>query len=134
MEGVLVKFGDVFRHREKEYVFLAETDDAVYAAKILSGDETEKFEQLSARLETTPSVRKKSFAFSYVVLNTEDFRGRAAHLASTDDSEHQVTRFDVITALNQEDSSAIAKEILSDNTPVSLRLIEIVKGLNISQS
>ena len=132
MEGVLVKFGDIFRHREREYVFLAETDDAVYAAKILDEDETKSFEQISERLEATNSSRKRSVTFSYVILSTDGFRNRVAHLASTDNTEHQVSRFDVITSLNSEDRKSIVGEILSNNSPVSVRLIEIVKGLNIT--
>lgn len=135
MDNTLVKFGDVFRHREREYVFLAETDDAVYAARILNERETQRFETLADQLTARAAnpTRIGSSAFSYVILNTEEFRDRAAHLASTEHSEHQTSRFDVFSTLTAEDCASIARVILSENSHVSMRLIEIVRGLNISQ-
>jgi len=132
MEGSLVKFGDVFRHREKEYVFLAQTVDVVYAALILDEIMTEKFQKISDIQETKLTTRRKTAAFSFVILRSEAFKGRAAHLAKTDNSEHQATRFDLITSLNKEDCLQIKNEILSEDSPVSLQLISIVKDLNIS--
>lgn len=133
MEETLVKFGDVFRYRETEYVFLAQTDEVVYAAKILDDEMTGKLQVMSDRLERAPtSARRKNPAYSFVILQTDDFKGRAAHFGRTDNSDHQVSRFEVISSLAKEDCTQIKNEILLEDSAVSLGLIEIVRGLNIA--
>ena len=131
MGGNIIKFGDVFRHNEKEYVFLAQTDEIIYAARILDKITTNTLKEMSDRVETKNSNRKKSPAYSFVILQTENFKDHAAHFGRTDSSEHQSSRFDVIGTLNKTDCLQIKNEIILKDSAVSLGLIEIVKGLNI---
>jgi len=131
MDGNIVKFGDVFRHNEKEYVFLAQTDEIVYAAKILDKITTNTLKEMSDRVEVKNSNRKKNPAYSFVILQTENFKDRAAHFRRTDNTEHRASSFDVVGTLNKTDCLQIKNEIILKDSAVSLGLIEIVKGLNV---
>src|SRR5579872_1245695 len=95
MDGQLIQFGDIFRHNEKEYVFLAQSD-VVYAALILDEAMTQKVSELSDKREVQSSRQKNSPAFAIVILETDEFKGRGAHFARTDQADHQVTSFDKI--------------------------------------
>lgn len=46
-------FGDVFRYNEKEYIFLAKTEDKIYAAQILTPVDTERVDKLFKIREAT---------------------------------------------------------------------------------
>ena len=37
----MIKLGDVFRHKEREYVYLIEYNDTIFAARILNEDESQ---------------------------------------------------------------------------------------------
>jgi hypothetical protein len=78
MAETLIQFGNVFRHNEKEYVFLAQSD-VVYAALILDDMMTRRVSELSDRRELQNSVSKKHPAFAIVILETEEFKGRGAY-------------------------------------------------------
>ena len=52
MEKTLVQFGSIFRHKEKEYVFLAQTDEILYAALILDDGQTRQLKNMSEKLRT----------------------------------------------------------------------------------
>jgi hypothetical protein len=130
MGDQLIQFGNVFRHNEKEYVFLAQAD-VVYAALILDRATTEKVNELSNRREMQNSVGKHHPAYAIVILETAEFAGRGAHFARTDQADHQITAFDVIGSLNRGDCSKIKEEIVSKDSVVPIKLIEIVKELRL---
>ena len=133
MDGTIINFGDIFRYREKEYVFLAQTEDTIFCAKIIDSRMAASIQSLSDKREASGHQSKKNPLFSIVILRTKDFEGTAAHLAGTDSAEHQtVTRFEVLGSLDKDDLLEIKAEILSDDSVVPLRLIEIVRQLNIS--
>ncbi len=135
MERTIAQFGDIFRHNEKEYVLLAQTD-LVYAALILSEELTRMTQQISDQIETGGSssnrTRRNSVAYSFVILETEEFKGRGAHFAKTDNQGHQTTTFEIIGSINHEDRLRIRNEILSENRAVPEQLVDIVKSLNIT--
>jgi|GEM_PF-1027103 len=133
MDGTIIKFGDIFRYREYEYVFLAQSNDTIFAAKIINNEIVNKIQELSAKREASMSKLKRHALYSLVMLNTKDFEGKAVHFYGTDSPEHQsVTSFDIIGDLEKEDVLSIKAEIESGESIVPLRLIEIVKQLNIS--
>jgi hypothetical protein len=133
MDGTIINFGDIFRYRETEYVFLAQTEDTVFAAKIIDGYMAGKIQHLSDNREAIGSRQKRNPLYSFVILSTKDFEGQAAHFANTGGAEHQsVKRFDIINALNKKDLIEIKAEIESENSVVPIRLIELVKQLNIT--
>ena len=129
----MIKLGDVFRHKEREYVYLIEYNDIIFAARILDQDESEQlntiYEKKKLRGETTKGLENEPI-FCFVMLNTEEFKGRVAHLAM--DAEHDVGSlvYNIIHPLDKEDVKVIINEI--KNGPVSLNLrkaFEIYQGI-----
>lgn len=124
-------FGDVFRYGDKEYIFLAETEDVLYAARILNKEQTTML-----RIGTTAAIRRNSLmldnlTYSFVMLQTQELRERAAYFATTGKS-----RFDnlIFTPLNiglcKEDLKGIKDEITKKKC-VSIKLKELVKDIHI---
>lgn len=124
-------FGDVFEYNEKEWIYLAETEDILYAARILN---VEKSRALNNAFNN--ALRKNSPAiegpiYSFVILQTKELRERAAHFANTGND-----RFDnlIFTPLNiklaKEDLREIKNEITRKRC-VSLRLKELVRDIQI---
>jgi hypothetical protein len=129
MPGTVVTFGDIFRHNEREYVFLAQVEDFIYAALILDPQSTAQFQRLSDTAEAKKMRARSSAAYSFVILETEAFAGRAAHLARTDGTDHQTLTFDIVGSLTTTDCNNIKSEIVSDTSCVPLRLVELIKAL-----
>jgi hypothetical protein len=127
---ILVKFGSVFRYKEKEYVFLARVDDIIYAAEILTKEYTQKVNSLYEAKVKNNSIEKvkKNALYCFVILDSEEFKGRMAHFAKTDTNSADVL-FDIIATLNQKDLQEIKEEILAEDSPVPLRLKEVVKEI-----
>lgn len=122
-------FGDIFRYNEELYVFLAATDEIIYAAKILDPDTVEQIEILNNKRASKHDAEKSdgNKLFWYVVLTTEDFKNHAAHLAKTDQDATKDQYFDWIgKTLNESDSTELRIEILKDGSPVPKGLKEIV--------
>ena len=129
--SISIKFGDVFRYREKEYVFLVQTEEVIYAAKILDQENTERVQKLASRPRAMNITNQGNVAYSFIILHTADFRSRAAHLGNPGGAEHQISSFDLICTLDKEDVTNIKKEILEDGSTVPIELIELVKQLNV---
>jgi len=130
MNEGFIQFGDIFRHNEREYVFLSQSE-VVYAALILGESVTERVIKAYERLDKLKSPQKNNAAYVIVVLDTNEFKGRGAHFARTDNTDHQTTTFDKIGKLNKEDCLKIKEEIVSEKSVVPIKLIEIVKALNV---
>ena len=78
-----ISFGDIFQHEEKEYIFLAKTENIIYAAEILSTEKTEKINTLlQKRISSSKDgIIEDCILYCYVVLQTEQFKNRCAHFA-----------------------------------------------------
>lgn len=124
-------FGDIFQYGDKEYIFLAETEDILYAARILNKEQSTMLKR-----GTEAAIRRNSpvldnITYSFVILQTQELRERAAYFGSTGRD-----RFDgpVFTPLNIELSKEDLKEIKNEITKkkcVSLKLKELVKDIDI---
>lgn len=86
MDDIVVNFGDVFRFREKEYVFLGATDEIVYTALILDKEKSEMVKKQLDRPKNPEKVRNNR-AYCFVELRTEKFRDRVAHLGMSGEDE-----------------------------------------------
>lgn len=128
MNGILT-FGDVFRHKEKEYVYLASTADVVYAARILNTDEGRQILGLMEKLSANRS-RITNPLFCFVVLDTEDFKDRLAHFAKTGKDELGIS-IEKIGKLNATDLAKIKEEIKKDNTIMPTLLKELVADITL---
>lgn len=127
-----VKFGDVFRHKEEDYVYLAQTDETLYAAKILNNFETKAVSDLYEKRARDPrnSNRIENHRlFCFVTLRTEDFKGRAASLGKTDNPEINI---DILkSSLNKEDLKGIYEIIVNPASPVPRLLKELVADIQL---
>lgn len=123
-------FGAVFKYLDKEYVFLVETPEIIYAARILSVPDTEKLEKRYTQLEAQnlPNLGKMS-VYSYVVLETTQLKRRAAHFHGTDSTIFSEL-IPLNITLNKEDLIRIKDEITKDGC-VSTRLKEKIKDIEI---
>ena len=128
--AVMIKFGDIFRHNEKEYVFLAQVDDIIYAAEILNTENTKKVEWMYEQKVKNNSIEKvkNNVLYCFVILDTGSFKGRMAHFARTDGNNFDLT-FDIIGTLEEKDLTAIKGEILAANSAVPIRLKDVVKSM-----
>ena len=123
-------FGDVFRYNEKEYIFLAKTEDRIYAAQILTPIDTEKVDKLFKQREATYRPTNLTI-YCYVILQTADFKNRAAHLYDAGNRLFTSLIEKLPIALDMEDLKNIKMEIMRKNT-ISIELRELVQDIQLS--
>mgnify|MGYP001579452016 FL=1 len=125
----IIKFGDIFNHKECEYICLAVIDDRTYTARILDYDLTKDIERVS-RIASAGGDRAarvknlKSQLFCYVILSTEEFKNRAANYATGASSN---LTFDLRGSLNDEDRKNLKEAIIKDEAYIAPELIEEIK-------
>lgn len=119
-------FGGIFRFAENDYVFLAEAEDVIYAARILELTETKRLTSLFDKRVKQNTVNLNRIAiFTFVELKTKEYFGRAALLHKTGQSIGiQIQSLNI--RLCDEDLKNIKQEILESKT-VPTRLVEIVR-------
>lgn len=120
----MIDFGDTFRHRENDYVYLGQTEDFVYAARILNSEHTAWLTALEKAKTMNPANRThESTVYYFTLLSTDEFRGRAAHLH---EPAHDTTlSIQSSTRLNNEDIERLKKDILE--SPSAPKLKALVK-------
>lgn len=123
-------FGDVFRYNEQEYIFLAKTEDRIYAAQILTPVDTEKVDRLFKQREATNRPTYQTI-YCYVILQTADFKDRAAHLYNTGNISTTNLIEKLPFALNAADLKNIKAEIMKKNT-ISIELKERVQDIQLN--
>lgn len=125
-------FGTVFSYLDKEYVYLVETPDVLYAARILDRSETKRVDgqyvKLTAR--NAQNIDRMSI-YSYVILETKELKDRAAWFYKTDGNNFSDLFMILLNiTLSKEDLKKIKDEITKDGC-VSIRLRELVKDIKI---
>ena len=126
-----INFGDVFRYQDKEYIYLQGTDKVTYAAWILPKQETSELEKLSNKISSDPIKKqrlKEDPFYCYVVLQTKEFKERAAHCGK---SANEPMKLDSLIdiKLDKKDLLSIKKEIMEG--PVNSELKDLVKDIEI---
>lgn len=131
--ALIIKFGDVVRYNENEYVFLAQNDGIIYAAKILDKNTTGSIQKLEESRYKKNSIQKvkNNVLYSYVILSTDEFKDRMAHLNNTDKNNFELV-FDITCTLNNNDQKKIKEEILNESSAVSAKLKQIIKDIDIA--
>ncbi len=125
---ILVNFGSIFRYKEEEFVHLGETPegDVLYAARIWDHTTTSKLKKADELYSKNPrSPINEGTLLCFVVLTTEDFDGRAAHLHNADGNANPSSNVEYIgKSLNEKDSNKLREVILKDKAiPEKLRKI-----------
>lgn len=122
----MIKFGSIFRYNENYYVYLGQTEDIIYAARILDREYTQELLRLNTKSENRHIRRPvdDSTIFCFVILSTDKFCGQAAllHNSQHDTDVHP----ELVAELNNEDIENLKKEIEGQSAiPSSLK--EIVR-------
>ncbi len=127
-----IKFGDVFRYREKDYVFLAKTAEVLYAAQILDEERTKVIKDLDNLRASKPDAQKyrSNPLYCYVVLSTEEFKDRMAHFGVPTQDGIIIDKTGLV--LNKEDIRALQRDICDPGAPVANELKQLVNDLAIS--
>ena len=124
-------FGDIFQYNDNEYIFLAETEDILYAARILNKENTAVLKKGTEAAIRRNSPMLDNLTYSFVILQTQELKERAVYFATTGKE-----KFDgpIFTPLNielcKEDLKGIKDEITRKKC-VSLKLKELVKDINV---
>ena len=127
----LLSFGDVFRYKEEDYIYLARTEDVFYTARILSVNDTALvLKQSNTTRASRPGVQSPLYCF--VILSTEGFNERMAHLFNPDKNEVNIYT-DKYCSINPGDLKALKKEILDPETLVPRQLKDLVKDIEIPE-
>ena len=125
-------FGDIFRYNEEQYVFLASTDEIVYAARVLDPEKTALINQMNNRRAARHDASRTdgNSLYWYVVLTTNELEECAAHLKDTDQDASRDRFFEWIgKTLNENDITHLKEEILKEGCPIPKGLREIVQTL-----
>jgi len=126
---LIITFGDIFRYREEEYVYLAQNGEVVYAAKILDEEKAEQILRLD-KLKTRNDKIKNNVLYSFVILSTDEFKDRMAHFYNTDKNNIEPS-FDIVGLLNKDDMKKVKEEILYKNSAVPIKLKELIKDIDV---
>ena len=130
--SVTPEFGEIFRYNEYFYVYLAQNELFVYAAKILNPEMTLSLKNIDDRKAKLPTASKSDGhkAYAYVLLTTEQFINRAAHLGSPAEDADKILNFDWIgCVINKNDKDALKIEILREGSPVEKGLKKIFQNM-----
>lgn len=110
----MLNFGDVFRYRDSYYIYLLQTGENIFAAKICDHENTKNLKRLTDLRATRGNNRvDENPTFCFVVLTTDEFKNQAAHYGRPDMDTGISMEF--ICRLNDEDLGALKKEIKADN-------------------
>jgi hypothetical protein len=129
-----IVFGDIFEYNGREYVFLAKTEEVIYAAQILSPEATSRVDSLfQLRMATGKMVKAtidSNVLYCYVMLKTEKFVGRCVHFANTGKDDFGLVMNKLAIELDPSDIEQIKEEIIRKNA-IPIELKELVKSLAI---
>lgn len=123
-------FGDVFRYNNKEYIFLAETEEIWYAAEVLNAKLTKQLDDLYQKQIRANRPINDKVLYCYVILKTEEFKNRAAHYGHPGKDNFSPAIDKLPISLCSEDKKQIKNEIESSDA-VPLGLKELVKDISI---
>lgn len=127
-----INFGDIFNHKECEYIFLDIIQDRIYAARILDKEETRDATTLS-RVSAgggnrAGKIKDMHALLCYIILSTEEFKDRAACYAI---GSRSGLTFDVIDTLNEDDKKKLKEAIIKDKDYVAEELVDRISKLSI---
>jgi hypothetical protein len=133
----MLKFGDTFKYKEKDYVYLAHSEEILYSALILDFEMSEKVKKridYLCKIKSTPEMDEimSRRAYCFVELRTEDVKNRLAHFANTGEEISDYSSLLSVGKLNNDDLREIKKEI--EVGPVPLMLKDLVKDITIEES
>lgn len=134
----MLKFGDTFKYREKDYVYLAKTEEITYAAEILNREFSRLLDNVHNKRIANSAKTERVLnmpLYYFVMLKTEPFQGRAAHFYYTgkgDTAGSECAFFEPIKSLGEIDLKEILDEIRKGPVPKELK--QLTEGIEIQSS
>ena len=110
----MLNFGSIFRYQETFYIYLLQTEDTIYAAKILDREITK--ELLRKREVESRNPRKETHwkpVYCFVVLSTDEFSKQAAHYGFPQMQSN--IEIEAIGVINSRDLQELKNEIIKDS-------------------
>lgn len=135
MVGTMATFGCIFRFDEKEYVFLAQTSEIIYAARILDIEMTHRIvEKDNERMKMNFHRPHKAVhpLYCFTILRTKDFEGRMANLGKSQFGDAGSHIPFTGQTLIKEDIIDLREKIISPDAPLPLELKESIRSLSIT--
>ena len=86
---LIITFGDIFRYKEEEFVYLTQNGNVVYVAKILNEEKTNQILELEKRRMRNTKIKNhviSNVLYRFVFLSTDEFKNRMAHFHDTDNN------------------------------------------------
>lgn len=121
-------FGDVFRFQEREFVFLAQTLEIIYAAEILDQVKSrllvKTYEQSVSKSKDISQITY----FCFVILETGEFKDRVATMHKPGHDPFYVSS-NILTSLNEKDKNALRLEILKPKSAAPGELKHLVSQI-----
>ncbi len=118
----MIKFGDIFRYKERYYIYLASNGETIFTARILNKEQSKELIKMRDSLHANAARKQGGYdrpIFLFVQLSSRDFESQVAHLVKTDNNDRCE---DCIGQINEKDSKEILKEIQGDkNIPKILK-------------
>ena len=124
-------FGDIFSFNDKNYIFLAKTENEVFAAEILSIKLSSQIENRYKQIcWQNSTIKENNVLYCYVVLRTEEYKDRLAHLGLANknniDFDKLINKLTI--TLDIKDKKEILNEIKQARA-IPLGLKEVVKDI-----
>lgn len=115
-------FGDIFEYKGEQFIYLIETEDITFAARILDGELSKWAIQGRASAERRNTYTINNLTYSFVVLKTPQVEGRVALLLGSDTNVPWGAQYTPLNmTLVKEDLKRIKEEIMEEKC-VSERL------------
>jgi hypothetical protein len=129
----LYKFGTVFRYNNSDYIYLAPDGKQIYAAKILGLRNSKMLnDTYLRRIKSNPNTFVlDNLVYSFVILETEEVKGRAAHFLNTGKENFNTSLFTTLNiTLAIRDLRELKKEITKERCAI-IRLKQLIKNVRI---
>ena len=132
--SLIATFGNIFNYNEKDYVFLAKTEDIIYTAEIFDKEKSLLYKKAvdKASKDSRQSYKlSQHLLYCFVELRTEEFKERVAYYGRP--AQGDIPNFfeNPICTLNIADLKELHKELLEDELAVPELLKEKIKGIKI---
>lgn len=132
----IITFGTIVLYKEKEYVFLAKTEDITYAAEILDQESSLNFKNLRSKTAKNSKESYKlnqNLAYCFVELKTKEYEERIAHYGYPQIGDAPENVMNPIGILCDEDIKNLHKEISAEDLAVSGELKELIRNIKIER-
>jgi hypothetical protein len=126
----VLEYDDVYgRSIKVDYVYLHDIGDITFCAKILNKPLSNKVQRAYTKVINNPlkKNRENDIAYSFVALNTKEFKDRIVHFANTENNP--IYNANPLIRLIEEDVQEIKKEIISKEKVLNPILVAYIKSL-----